>query len=156
MLDEVKRLVLFSSGLVELSRNRAESLARDLLRATGGAAGGGRGQISALARELSERSRQNRAEVLAIVRSEIQVQLNAVGVATRRDLERLERRVERLEDERSEEPAAGVRARSSEAARKTTGGTARKITGSTARKTVAKSSRKTTTKSTRRRPVEGL
>lgn len=75
MRDEVRRMALFGSGVAELTRHRAEQLARDLV----------------------ERSKQNRDELLKLIRGEIQNQIQALGVATKRDLERLERRVTRLE-----------------------------------------------------------
>ena len=75
MRDEVRRMALFGSGVAELTRHRAETLARDLL----------------------ERSKQNRDEVLRLVRGEIENQIKALGVPTKRDVERLERRVTRLE-----------------------------------------------------------
>ena len=68
-------MALFGSGVAELTRHRAEQLARDLV----------------------ERSKQNRDELLKLIRGEIQNQIQALGVATKRDLERLERRVSRLE-----------------------------------------------------------
>jgi cell division protein FtsB len=68
-------MALFGSGVAELTRHRAEQLARDLV----------------------ERSKQNRDELLKLIRGEIQNQIQALGVATTRDLERLERRVTRLE-----------------------------------------------------------
>ena len=75
MRDEVRRMALFGSGVAELTRHRAEQLARDLL----------------------ERSKQNRDEMLKLVRSEIQNQIAHLGVPSKRDVERLERRVTRLE-----------------------------------------------------------
>lgn len=75
MRDDLRRMALFGSGVAELTRNRAEQLAKDLV----------------------ERSKQNRDEILNLVRSEIRNQLSAVGVASKRDVERLERRVARLE-----------------------------------------------------------
>lgn len=75
MRDEVRRMALFGSGVAELTRHRAEQLAKDLV----------------------ERSKQNRDELMRLIRSEIQNQIQSVGVATQRDLDRLERRVTRLE-----------------------------------------------------------
>jgi polyhydroxyalkanoate synthesis regulator phasin len=75
--DEVRRMALFGSGVAELTRHRAEQLAR----------------------ELYERSKQNRDEVLRLVRSEIQNQIKSLGVTSKRDLERLERRITRLESQ---------------------------------------------------------
>lgn len=80
-------MALFGSGVAELTRHRAEQLARDLV----------------------ERSKQNRDELLRLIRGEIQNQIKALGVATKRDLERLERRITRLEgqlkDVRDKQPA---------------------------------------------------
>lgn len=75
MRDEVRRMALFGSGMAELTRHRAEQLARDLV----------------------ERSKQNRDELLRLIRGEIQNQIQSLGLVTKRDLDRLERRVGRLE-----------------------------------------------------------
>lgn len=73
--DEVRRMAMFGSGVAELTVHRAEQLARDLV----------------------ERSKQNRDELLKLVRSEIQNQIANLGVPSTRDVARLERRVTRLE-----------------------------------------------------------
>jgi polyhydroxyalkanoate synthesis regulator phasin len=73
-------MALFGSGVAELTRHRAEQLAR----------------------ELVERSKQNRGELLNLVRGEIQNQMKSLGVAGKRDVERLERRVTRLETQLKE------------------------------------------------------
>jgi polyhydroxyalkanoate synthesis regulator phasin len=109
MRDDLRRMALFGSGVAELTVQRAEQLAKDLL----------------------ERSKQNRDDLLNLVRSEIRNQLTALGVATKRDLERVERRVARLE-------GAGAR---SAGTRSTAG--ARKKTTSTRRSTQTKPVAKT-------------
>lgn len=68
-------MALFGSGVAELTRHRAEQLAKDLV----------------------ERSKQNRGELMRLIRGEIQNQIQSLGVATERDFDRLERRVTRLE-----------------------------------------------------------
>jgi polyhydroxyalkanoate synthesis regulator phasin len=73
-------MALFGSGVAELTRHRAEQIARDLL----------------------ERSKQNRDEMLKVIRGEIQNQIASLGVATKRDLERMERRIARLESNAKE------------------------------------------------------
>ena len=73
--DEVRRMAMFGSGVAELTRHRAEQLAR----------------------ELVERSKQNRDELMKLIRSEIRNQVANLGVPSKRDVERLERRVTRLE-----------------------------------------------------------
>lgn len=75
MRDDLRRVALFGSGVAELTRHRAEQLARDLM----------------------EKSKSNRDELLRLIRGEIQNQITSLGVATKRDVDRLERRVLRLE-----------------------------------------------------------
>lgn len=93
MRDEIKRLAVFTSGMVELTRNRAEKLVKDMV--SGGDLG--TDQASGLVKELVRRSAENRKELIAFVRGEIRNQIEGLGVATKRDVERLERRVARLE-----------------------------------------------------------
>jgi polyhydroxyalkanoate synthesis regulator phasin len=91
--DDVRRMALFTSGIAEMTRNRAEEFVRtwvhsgDLRRE----------QAQSLVRELMEWSRTNRKELTRFVRTEIEDQLATVGVVTRRDLDRLEKRLELLE-----------------------------------------------------------
>jgi polyhydroxyalkanoate synthesis regulator phasin len=92
--DEIRRMALFTSGVVELTRNRAEAIVRDLIK-SGDLQGG---QASQAVRDLMERSRQNRDEILNLIRSEMRNQIEHVGLASKRDVERLERRIARLED----------------------------------------------------------
>jgi len=92
--DEIRRVVLITSGVVELTRNRAEAIVRDLIK-SGELPGG---QATQVVKDLMERSKQNRKEILNLVRTEIGNQTDAIGLASKRDIERLERRVARLED----------------------------------------------------------
>lgn len=93
MIDEIRRIALFTSGVVELTRNRAEQIVKDLVQ------GGDlrRENASSLVRDMLERSKANRAEIMRVIRAEIRSQIESLGVATSRDVERLERRVARLE-----------------------------------------------------------
>ena len=104
----MKRVGTFTSGIAELTRQRAEQIAKSLL--------GDQPQerASAMVKHLMDASRENRRELLRIVRSEMRSQVDALGLATKKDLERLERRVSRLEVKR----AAPARARSSKPAAK--------------------------------------
>jgi polyhydroxyalkanoate synthesis regulator phasin len=96
VLDELRRMALFGSGVAELTRHRAEQIARELVKAGDVR----RSQASSVVKDLVERSKQNRRELVRIVRSEIRNQIAGLGVATKRDVERLERRVARLEEGR--------------------------------------------------------
>ncbi len=93
MRDEIKRLALFGSGVSELTRNRAEQMVKDLVK--GGEVR--REQASGLVKELLDRNRQARQELGRVVRAEIENQIQKSGLASRRDIDRLERRVARLE-----------------------------------------------------------
>lgn len=93
MLDEVRRLALFGSGVAELTRHQAEQIIKDLVKAGDVR----RQQASGAARDLYDRSRENRKQLTSIIRSEIQNQVQNLGLASKRDLERLERRITRLE-----------------------------------------------------------
>ncbi|MGH2752780.1 MAG: phasin family protein [Actinomycetota bacterium] len=137
MRDEIRRVALITSGVVELTRNRAEAVVRDLIK-SGDLSGG---QASQAVRDLMERSRQNRSEILNLVRSEIRGQIEGVGVATKRDIERLERRIARLE---GNAPAAS-----------TTGRRPQKTAKKTAKKSTRKTAKRTGKKTTRRAPDGG-
>lgn len=89
-------MALFGSGVAELTRHRAEQLARDLV----------------------ERSKQNRDELMRMIRGEIQNQIQSLGLATKRDLERVERRVTRLEAQLKELKSAPKRTTSKKPATK--------------------------------------
>jgi polyhydroxyalkanoate synthesis regulator phasin len=103
MREELKRLALFTSGVAELTRNRAERLVKDLV-SSGDVP---HGQAGSLVREILKRSTENRRELVAFVRGEIENQVQNLGLASRRDVERLERKVARLEERaRTRTPAA--------------------------------------------------
>lgn len=128
MLDEVRRLALFTSGIAELTRNRAEKIVKSW--------GGGelsKERASAMVKQLVKTSKQNRSEYLSLLRSEIKNQARTVGLADGREVERLERRVERLEKQLKKERADR-------------GGGAAKTTGrkSSSKKSTKKRAKKTT------------
>ena len=128
-------MALFTSGLAEMTRHRAE----DLVRSWVSSGETTREQAQAMAHDLMEWSRQNRKELARFVKSEIEIQVAALGVATKRDVERLERRVATLE--------RAVRSAPEQAAAPSTRKTTR-----TARKTPRK---KTAAKKTTRRSASG-
>jgi polyhydroxyalkanoate synthesis regulator phasin len=84
---------------------RGETRARDLQRA---------------ARELAERSARSRRELATLIQKELRRQIRALGLATREDIERLQRRIRELEK--------GGTAKRSPAARKTAARGTRKTT----------------------------
>jgi polyhydroxyalkanoate synthesis regulator phasin len=96
MFDELRRIALFTSGVAELSRNRAEEIVKGLVR-SGELR---REQTASWVKNLVEVSRANREELVSFVGAEIRDQVANLGLATKRDVERLERRVARLESQR--------------------------------------------------------
>jgi len=134
--DEIRRMALITSGVVELTRNRAEAIVRDLIK-SGDLSGG---QATQAVKDLMERSKQNRDEIMNLIRSEIRNQTESIGLASKRDIERLERRVARLEDR----PTAPTTAQKSHKTHK-----------KSHKKTSKKSNKKTAKKTTERPPDEG-
>ena len=137
MKDEIRRVVVITSGVVELTRNRAEAIVRDLIK-SGELSGG---QATQIAKDLMERSNQNRKEILNLVRTEIGNQTDAFGFASKRDIERLERRIARLEDR----PTAPTTVMKSH----------KKSPKKTHKKNSKKTHKKTAKKTTERRDDEG-
>jgi polyhydroxyalkanoate synthesis regulator phasin len=93
LLDELRRVALFTSGVAELTRHRAEQIVKDLVQ-QGDVR---REQASAAVRDIMDVSRQSRQELVSFVRGEIRAQVANLGLASKRDFERLERRITRLE-----------------------------------------------------------
>ncbi len=140
MLDELRRIAMFTSGVAELTRHRAEQIVR------GWVSDGDvkRDHASAMVRNLVETSRASRAELLRFVRDEIRAQVEGLGLASRRDVERLERRVARLEAAKKEQPGPSKRtsAKKGRASAKKTGG-ARAATKTTAGRTAGSGAART-------------
>ena len=136
MREELRRMALIGSGVAELTKARAEQIVKDWVKK--GEVGSS--QAAGMVKDLMERSKDNRKEIMAFVRGEIRSQIESLGVATKRDVERLERRVARLEDKAKSAPK-------STATKSTAKKTAAKK--STAKKTSAKKStaKKSTTSS---------
>jgi polyhydroxyalkanoate synthesis regulator phasin len=132
--DELRRMATFGSGMVELTKSRAEQIVKDLVK-EGEVR---RKQASSVVKDLMETSRANRKELGRFVRAEMKNQVESLGLATKRDFERLERRVTRLESNLKEASAGGAGkspARKTAAREATRKSTAKKPS---ARKTAAK------------------
>jgi polyhydroxyalkanoate synthesis regulator phasin len=91
--DEIRRIALFASGVGDLTRNRAEQIAKELVKS----GEVHRDQAAGWAKTLFDASAENRQEIIRFIRSEMQRQVQALGLATTQDLERLERRLDRVE-----------------------------------------------------------
>lgn len=89
MLEQVRNAIQLASGLAEVPRRRAEQFARGL--ADRGELGPN--QISSLVEEIVKRSKENAQMVQALVSSEVKRQVKALGLATRDDIDRINRRL---------------------------------------------------------------
>jgi polyhydroxyalkanoate synthesis regulator phasin len=87
--DLLKRLLDAGMTFAAMTQARAEDLVRDLVRA---------GEVQAeqaqtIIDELVDRSRRNSERLIDAVRAEIRQQMASLGLATKSDVERLERRI---------------------------------------------------------------
>ena len=89
--DRFQRYLDAGRAWTEMTRDQAESTVKDLVKA---------GEIQQkrakkAVDELLERSRKNAEDLSKLVRSEIQNQISSLGIATKDDLARLERKLTR-------------------------------------------------------------
>ena len=93
MADELfKRYLEIGASVLGMTRERAETIVRDLV-ASGEVA---KGQASRAADWLVERGRAGTEELAELVRREIREQVAALGLATKDDLARLEAQIDEL------------------------------------------------------------
>ena len=87
--DLLKRLLDAGMTFTAMTQARAEDLIRDLVRAGEVQAEQAQGVVD----ELVDRSRRNSERLIDAVRSEIRQQVANLGLATRDDIDRLERKI---------------------------------------------------------------
>ncbi len=138
MYDEFRRLALFTSGVAELTRHRAEQLVRDMVK-SGEVR---REQAGGLVKTLLDLGHVNRSEFIETMRGEIRNQIAALGLATKRDIERLERRVTRLEERGRASKSTGPAPKTS--AKKTTARAGKPASGRSSAVTARRGGGKTT------------
>ncbi len=90
--DLFKRYLEIGASVLGMTRERAESIVRDLV-ASGEVA---KGQATKAADWLVERGRTGSEEAAELVRREIRQQVTALGLATKDDIARLEAQIEDL------------------------------------------------------------
>ena len=100
MLEQLRAALEMASGLVEVPRQRAEKLAKEFAKS----GGLGMSQVSSLAEDIMKRSKENAEMVRALVTSELKRQIKTLGLATKEDIDRLGRRIDRLEKARKPAP----------------------------------------------------
>jgi polyhydroxyalkanoate synthesis regulator phasin len=96
-----KRVLEAGMQFTELRRSQARALAADLV-AQGHLA---RDQMSATVDELVDLSRRRTDDVRKVVQKEVQRQLGAIGIATKKDLAALERRLTKANREAAKKAA---------------------------------------------------
>jgi polyhydroxyalkanoate synthesis regulator phasin len=99
LADALRRYVDAVVGVTEVSRERAEKIIGDLAR---------RGEtrtkdIQKAARDLADRSARNQRDLARLIQKEIKRQIETLGLATRDDVGRLQRRMKELEGSGAEE-----------------------------------------------------
>jgi polyhydroxyalkanoate synthesis regulator phasin len=148
VLEEMRRLAIFTSGVAELTRNRAEQVVKTFMS--------DHPEASAAVKQLVEISKQNRQELLRVIAQEMHDQVEALGLASKSDLERIERRLARLE-ERARSDAASSSSRKTAATRTRSGRTRKSTTGRTTSTAKDKGAKKTAKKTTAKksRPSAG-
>ena len=100
--DLFKRYLEIGASVLGMSRERAESIVRDLV-ASGEVA---KGQATKAADWLVERGKTGSEEISELIRREIRQQIAGLGLATKDDVARLEAQIEELRT--SPPPAAAA------------------------------------------------
>jgi hypothetical protein len=122
--DTFKKVQEAGADFLETARARAEEFLRELSRAGGGTSGS--------LNELFKESRKGTEQLVATIRKEVRTQLSSLGLATKTDLARLERKVA---PKKAGTPAKKAPARKTTASKKT----ASKSTGTRKSTTAGKS-----------------
>lgn len=87
--DRLKKVQDAGADFLETARSRAEEFLRELSRASGDTQGRAQGAID----DLVEGGRRGTEQLVSVIRKEITNQLGLLGLATKDDLDRLERRL---------------------------------------------------------------
>jgi polyhydroxyalkanoate synthesis regulator phasin len=160
MQDAWRAYLELALGLTEASRRKAEQAARDLL-ARGGATAA---QFQSAVEELLQTSRANRAELVKLIRYEVDRTLGKVGLATVEEVEALSARVRELERRIREQadrqpvpaPGGGEADEAAAALRETTQSAAEPVAAkrAPAKKTAKKAVKKAPAKKTVKKAVK--
>src|SRR3954469_2237194 len=90
--DALKRYLDAGMAFTQMTRSRAEGIVKDLVKAGELQQKQSQKQVD----DLVERSRKNTEQLFEALRAEITQQLSALGLATKADVDRLEREIESL------------------------------------------------------------
>ncbi len=144
MNEAIQRYIEAASGLTNVTKEKAEQIAKQLVR-SGEAASD---QVGDLVDELLERQRKNQEAVTALVKSETNRAIRAMGLASRAEVERLQKQVADLKREvATQSPSSGPAKKSG---KKTAKKAAKKAGKKTAKKAAKKAGKKTAKKTTKK------
>ncbi|MFA9428574.1 phasin family protein [Egicoccus sp. AB-alg2] len=139
MNDALQRYIEAASGLTQVTAKKAERIVKNLVR-SGEAASD---QVGDLVDDLMERSGRNREAIMALVKAESTRVVRNMGLATSKELDRLQKQVADLKRSlgRTQRDSGAAKTSTTtdgaEAAAKTAKKTAKKTAGKTAKKTAA-------------------
>lgn len=93
MIEYARKFGLLGMGLISITRKRAEDIAKALIK---------EGEISskegsALVKDLMKKSEVQRKELEGRINKEIRNSIKAMGLASKDDIKKLERRIRKLE-----------------------------------------------------------
>ena len=125
--DALNRYIEAAAGITQLTKTRAQQIVKQLMQQTEIVSG----PATELVDDLVDRSRQNREAIAAIVRAETNRAIKAMGLATRSEVDRLQRQVTELRRAAS----SGSASSTSSGAKKSTSGGRKKSTSTTTKKT---------------------
>jgi len=83
-----------SKDVAQQAQDRLEALVRDVSRSTEEQAA----QVQSVVQELVDRSRDNTERISDRIAKQVQTQLAALGLATKADIARLERKIDKLQN----------------------------------------------------------
>jgi polyhydroxyalkanoate synthesis regulator phasin len=149
MNEALQRYLDAASGVTNLTKSKAEQLAKQLVK-SGEAASD---QVGELVDQLMERRRKNQDAVSAMVKSETSRAVRAMGLATRSEVERLQKQVADLKREvatmdRGSGAGPAKKAAKKSPAKKTAKKAAKKSAKKTAKKSAKKAAKKSPAKKT--------
>ncbi|SRR5690606_2585497 len=137
MQDAWRAYLELALGVTQASRRKAEQAVRELLDRGGATAA----QLQGMVDELLQTGRSNRAELVKLVRYEVERALGKVGLATAEEVEALAARVRELERRLREQSAPGG-VETAPAPVKATPAPAKKVAKKVAKKAVKKAAKK--------------
>ncbi len=151
MNEALQRYLEAASGFTTMTKDRAEQLAKQLVR-SGEAASD---QVGDVVEQLLERQRKNQEAVSALVKTETSRAVRAMGLASRSEVERLQKQVADLKREIATMDPGGGSSPARKGAKKGAKKAAKKGAKKGAKKTAKKGAKKSAKKTAKRAAKKG-